>query len=338
MIDITAYLPMEDLKFYLPFLFSGLFLVMVVFLLSSYRKKDKRNLVRSRVKEASKQGKSANAAENYRLFEAEHEKMLEIQLDDFFKDLTKKRGVKTSYFQKLTAGVSAGAALLIMLIATLVAFLVIKVVMVLDAADTIIYAIPAGICITIILLRKYQDRREKEFLISFPLAFDIVARGLKAGGTIEKTFKTVAEQIEGPVGREFNRINEENDFGVPFDEAMINAAERIQIDDFSFFTIALIIQRKAGGSLSDLVTNISSFLRKRQELRMKVKALSAEAKATGFIVGSLPVVILIIMWFVNPETIDTLRFDPAGRKLSLFLILYMSLGIYIIKRMTNIKV
>lgn len=329
---------MSELTFFLPFLFAGLFLGFVVIFLKVGQKHDTDKLIQSRVSAARKQGSQTITAENFKLFESEHEKMLEVRLDDFFKGLSKKQGVKTGYFQKLTAGISAGAGILIVIMSIFISFIVIKIAMVLDASDAIVFAIPAGLFVSTIFFRKHQDRREKEFLAAFPMAFDIVARGLKAGGTIEKTFKTVSEQIEGPVGREFKRIIEEMDFGVSFDEAMVNAAERIQIDDFSFFTIALIIQRKAGGSLSDLVANISSFLRKRQELRLKVKSLSAEAKATGLIVGSLPVAILVVMYFVNPEVVDILRFDPAGRKLSLFLICYMGTGIYIIKRMTNIKV
>lgn len=329
---------MNDLIFFLPFLFGGLFLGFVFIMVKSNRNKDRERLIQERAVAARNQGSQLISAESYHLFESDHEKLLETRLDDFFKNLNKKRGVRTSFLQKLTAGVSTGLAFMIIFICCFVSTLVLKILMVLDLPEAILFGIPAGFGLTVAVLHKFQDRREKEFLVAFPIAFDIVARGLKAGGTIEKTFKTVAEQIEGPVGREFNRINEEIDFGVNFDEAMVNAADRIQVDDFSFFTIALIIQRKAGGSLSDLVANISAFLRKRQELRLKVKALSAEATATGLIVGSLPLVMLVLMYFINPETIDILRFDPAGRKLSFFLIIYMTIGIVVIRKMTNMKV
>lgn len=329
---------MSELTFFLPFLFGGLFLGLVFVLLQSSRNKERDELIQSRLRALRNQGGQMNSAQDYSLFEADHEKLLQTKLDDFFKNLNKKRGVQTSFLQKLTAGISTGLAVLIILGTGVISTFILKVLMVLDWSDAVLFGIPAGLGLTVSILRKMQDRREKEFLAAFPIAFDIVARGLKAGGTIEKTFITVSEQVEGPVGLEFKRINQEIDFGVNFEEAMINAAERIQIDDFSFFTIALIIQRKAGGSLSELVSNISAFLRKRQELRLKVKALSAEATATGLIVGSLPLIMLVLMYFINPETIDTLRFDPAGRKLSLFLMVYMTIGIVIIRKMTNMKV
>ncbi len=329
---------MIDITEYLPYLIATMFFLFFLVLFIANREGESAELLRSRAQAARKEGTSNMSIENVRIFEAEHERLLEVRLDDFFKELSKKRGVSTSYFQKLTAGVSAGAALLVLLVCLIVSYLLIKVVGSLDAGDAVLYAVPAGVFLTISFLKKYQNRREKEFLQAFPLAFDVVARGLRAGSTIEKTFKTVAEQIPGPVGVEFQRMNEEVEFGVPFEEALVNAAERVQIDDFSFFSIALIIQKKAGGSLSDLVANISNFLRKRQELRLKVKSLSAEAKATGAIVGSMPILILIVMYFINPETIDILRYDPAGRKLSVFLVLFMFTGIWIIRKMTSIKV
>jgi tight adherence protein B len=311
-------------------------LVLLFYFLS--RRKENTTLIQDRMKSARDQGVRNITAENYNLFEAEHDRLLQTRLDDFFKEITKKRGVKTGYFQKLTAGISTGAGLLVLICSIALAWVLAMLVMGLSVSDGIYYALPAGFALTIMILRKYQKRREKQFLDMFPLAFDIVARGLKAAGTLEKTFKTVSEQIEGPVGREFGRINHEVGFGVPFHEAMINAADRIQIDDFSFFAIALIIQKKAGGSLSELVSTISAFLRKRQELRLKVVALSAEAKMTGVIVGSLPVLVLVALYFMNADTLDILRFDPAGRKLSLFLICYVSLGIVIMQKMSNIKI
>jgi tight adherence protein B len=329
---------MNDFILILPFVVAAVFLSFLLIFYRTARARDASKQIRARVIEASKQGTMTLSKEDVRLFESEHEHLLETRLNDFFKDLAKKRGVQTSYFQKLTAGISAGAAMLIFGVSCFISFILLLFVINLDAVTSILLAIPGGVFLTIMVLRRHQNKREREFLSTFPLAFDIVARGLKAGGTIEKTFKTVAEQITGAVAVEFKRLNEEMDFGVPFEEALINAAERIQIDDFNFFSIALIIQKKAGGSLSELVANISAFLRKRQELRLKVKALSAEAKATGAIVGSLPVIILCVMYFVHPETLDILMHDPAGRKLSLFLIAYMATGVWVITKMTNIKV
>lgn len=322
----------------LPFILPVIFLTLLVGLFALIKQKESEEVVNERVKAAQLQGASNLSLENIKLFENQKEKLLEVKLDEFFKDLGKKQGVSTSGLQKLLGGVSGGAALVLLLGCWVVGFLILKVVLALEIIEGIFLGLPMGIMFAVILLKQYQHRREKEFLQNFPIAFDIIARGLKAGGSIEKTFKTVERELEGPVSVHFGRINEQIDFGVPFEEAMVNAAERIQIDDFSFFSIALIIQRKAGGSLSELVSNISTFLRKRSELRMKVHALSAEAKATGIIVGSLPVAILLVMYFINPEHIDTFRHDPAGRKLAFFIFFYMLTGILIIRKMTHMKV
>lgn len=329
---------MFDITAYLPFLIAGLFFGLVVAFYVINKEDENKDLLRTRVQKVRHNSQSDSPVDSVRIFEQERERLMEVKLDDFFKDLAKKKGVSTGFIQKMTAGISAGAALITFGISVLISFCLFKVVFLLDTTDSALYSLPAGVMLTFMLFRKYQSRRETEFLSTFPLAFDVVSRGLKAGSSIEKTFITVSEQVVGPVAKEFERINQEIEFGVPFEEALVNAAERIQIDDFSFFTIALIIQKKAGGSLSDLVSSISTFLRKRQELRMKVKSLSAEAKATGIIVGSMPVLVLVAMYFVNPETIDILRFDPSGRKLSLFLVIFVMIGIWIMRKMTSIKV
>ncbi len=322
----------------LPIFFAFLFLGFVVGLYAFIRRKESSEQVASRMKTAQELGVKTLSTENVKLFEAQREHILEVRLDEFFKELGKKKGVSTGFFQKLLAHVSTGAALLLFTLSWLFSFLALKIVMVFSVAMAITVGFPLAVILTILVLRSYQSRREGEFMDNFPLAFDIVSRGLKAGGTLEKTFKTVSREIEGPVAREFAIITEQTDFGVPFEEAMINAAERIQIDDFSFFAIALIIQRGSGGSLSELVSGISTYIRKRHELRLKVNALSAEAKATGAIVGLLPVVILFIMYFVNPEHIEILRYDPAGRKLAIFLVFYLLLGFLVIRKMTKMKV
>lgn len=328
----------SEISNYLPFIFALLFLGIVLGIYFSTKSEEKADVLRSRIQAAKTHSVQHGPADSVTVFEAENEHLLEVRLDEFFKDLSKKRGVSTGFIQKLTAGISAGSALLAVVISILASVFLLKALLSFDISDAAMYGVPVGLMVTVSFFKKYQAKREKEFLTQFPLAFDVVSRGLKAGATVEKTFVTVAEQLDGTVGKEFDRINQEVEFGVPFEEALVNAAERIQIDDFSFFSIALIIQKKAGGSLSDLITNISSFLRKRQELRLKVKALSAEAKATGGIVGSMPILILVVMYFINPETIDILRNDPAGRKLSVFLVCFMLTGIWIIRRMINIKV
>lgn len=327
-----------EINILLPIFFAALFLVVVFGLYIFTRRRETMDQMTSRMKTAQELGVQAISTENVKLFESQQEHILEVRLDDFFKELGKKRGVSTGMFQKLLARVSTGAALLLFVIAWGIAFSALKFMLAVDITEAIIFGFPLAILLSLMVLRKYQSRRETEFMNNFPLAFDIVSRGLKAGGTLEKTFKTVSTEIQGPIAKEFAIINEQIDFGVPFEEAMVNAAERIRIDDFSFFAIALIIQRGSGGSLSELVSGISTFIRKRHELRMKVNALSAEAKATGAIVGGLPLVILFIMYFINPEHIEILRYDPAGRKLAFFLVGYMLLGFLIIRKMTKMKI
>ena len=183
-----------------------------------------------------------------------------------------------------------------------------------------------------------KARKDRDFLTHFPIALDIVSRGLRAGTTVEKTFMTVAKEVEPPLGPEFQSICKQIEFGVSFDDAIKLSADRVQISDYSFFVIALMIQRRTGGSLSELVQNISAVIRRRQELKLKIKALSSEARATGMIVGSLPFLALLGMLFFSPDYIETFQKDPAGRKLMAIAMGLILTCILVIRRMIRFKI
>ena len=166
------------------------------------------------------------------------------------------------------------------------------------------------------LFLEFRKEKHRRLLITLlPHALDIMIRGLKAGFSVEKTFMTVANEIQEPVGNEFKTICEQIAFGMSFEDAVKNAAERLQDADFDFFVIALIIQRRTGGSLAELLINIAGTLRKREELRLKIKSLSGEAKATGSIVGVLPIIATAFMCYIQPGYLQKFTDDPTGLKL-----------------------
>lgn len=183
-----------------------------------------------------------------------------------------------------------------------------------------------------------KTRQEQGFLMIFPIALDIISRGLRAGTTVEKTFMTVAREVEAPIGPEFSSICKQIDFGMSFEDALRASADRVQVKDYSFFVIALIIQRRTGGSLSELVGNISAIIRRRQELKLKIKALSSEARATGMIVGSLPFLALLGMLYFSPDYIEAFQKDPAGRKMMALSMGLILTCIVVIRRMIRFKI
>lgn len=166
-----------------------------------------------------------------------------------------------------------------------------------------------------VMLEMRKEKHRRLLITLLPHALDIMIRGLKAGFSVEKTFMTVANEIQEPVGNEFKTICEQIAFGMSFEDAVKNASERLQDADFDFFIIALIIQRRTGGSLAELLINIAGTLRKREELRLKIKSLSGEAKATGSIVGALPIVATALMSYIQPGYLQKFIDDPIGLKL-----------------------
>jgi tight adherence protein B len=174
--------------------------------------------------------------------------------------------------------------------------------------------------LTVFIYGVLEQRRIDRFLKTFPGALDIMARGLRAGLSIEKAFDTISREIEGEVGHEFQMIGDEMRIGIPYREALLNSAKRVRIIDYDFFTGALSIQRIVGGSIAEFIDNLSSIIRKREELRLKIKAVSAEAKTTGLIIGILPFITLFGITFLKPEHLYVFQHDPLGRKLMLLAI------------------
>ncbi len=155
-------------------------------------------------------------------------------------------------------------------------------------------------------------RRKKKFLGNFPDAVDVLIRGLKAGLPAAESMRIIGQEMGGPVAEEFTRITDGMKLGGEFDDILWSAAERIDLPEFNFFVITLTIQRETGGNLGETLENLSEMLRKRRQVKLKVKALSSEAKASAMIIGSLPFVLFGILYVLSPEYVMTLFTHPKG--------------------------
>lgn len=182
-----------------------------------------------------------------------------------------------------------------------------------------------------------ENKRQQTFLKSFPTALDLITRGLRAGLSIDKAFFTISRELPNIVGREFEIIMQQVSLGVPFETALINSSVVVKIPDFDFFVASLVLQRQVGGSIADFMENVSKIVRKREELRLKIKSMSSEARATGVIIGSLPFVTLAAISFMRPDYLDVFRHHPTGQKLFLVAISLIVLAGFIVNRMTKIS-
>jgi len=189
-----------------------------------------------------------------------------------------------------------------------------------------------------VLLMFLKGKRRENISKYLPVALDIILRTLKSGYSLEKTFAIVATQVHPSVGDEFRQIIQHISIGVSYEQAMRFAAERVDSGDFYFFANALIIQRQTGGSLSETIENILFLLRRRHEIRLKIRVLSSEARTTGAILASVPVALGGVIMALKPEYMDFFFYDAQGQFLLKVVIAILVSEALIIKWLVNIDV
>lgn len=161
-------------------------------------------------------------------------------------------------------------------------------------------------------LHRLIQKRQKQFLADFPDAIDLVVRGIRSGLPVTEAIENISSEFTGPMGETFGSIQAKVAIGQALDDALWATSVFMPIPEFRFFIIALSIQQETGGNLGEILSKLSSMIRKRQQLRLKIKAMSSEARASAMIIGSLPFVMMGILYVVNSEYIMTLFTDPRG--------------------------
>ena len=176
----------------------------------------------------------------------------------------------------------------------------------------ILIGISSGTVLPHLFVALMIKRRQARFIANFPEAIDLMTRGLKSGLPIMESMKTAGDEVPDPVGKELRQVCDAVRLGAKMEDALTEAADRLGLQEFRFFTISLAIQSETGGNLTETLVNLSEVLRKRRQLKLKIKALSSEAKASAYIIGSLPFVMAGIIYMINPGYISQLVIDPRG--------------------------
>jgi tight adherence protein B len=158
-------------------------------------------------------------------------------------------------------------------------------------------------------------RRQSKFISLFPEAIDLMTRGIKSGLPISEAIKNAGEEIADPVGSEMRKVTDGVKMGNKLEDMLWESAAQLDLQEFKFFTVSLAIQSETGGNLAETLENLSNVLRGRRQLKLKIKALSSEAKASAYIIGSLPFVMAILIYLVNSNYIMDLFIDPRGHVL-----------------------
>jgi tight adherence protein B len=183
-----------------------------------------------------------------------------------------------------------------------------------------------------------KKRRMEKFQRQLPDAMELIARALKAGHAFTSGLRIVADELSDPVATEFEKTLQEINFGVGVPEALKNLPRRVDCPDLRFFIISVILQRETGGNLAEILEKIAHLIRERFKLQGHIRVLSAEGRLSGVILISLPFVIALALYVLNPRYVQTLFVDPIGKILITFALLMMVIGIFVMKRMLTIKV
>jgi tight adherence protein B len=181
-------------------------------------------------------------------------------------------------------------------------------------------------------------RRVAAFNSRFPDAIDLLVRGLKSGLPVTETFQVVSQELPGPVGEEFRGVVERIRIGNTMEAALQESAEMLGTPEFQFFCITIQIQRETGGNLAETLANLSDVLRKRAQMKLKIKAMSSEAKASAYIVGALPFFVFGVVWTVNPEYLAGFFVEQRLIVAGIGGLIWMSIGAAIMAKMVNFEI
>ena len=184
----------------------------------------------------------------------------------------------------------------------------------------------------------FIKKRTGKFTTKFPDAIELLVRGLRSGLPVSETLGVVATEVPGPVGEEFKLVTERMRIGKTMEEALQDTADRLNTPEFSFFCITLAIQRETGGNLAETLSNLADVLRKRAQMKLKIRAMSSESKASAYIVGSLPFIVFGMIYWINPQYLGGFFTDDRLIIIGMGGAVWMSMGAFIMAKMVSFEI
>ena len=186
--------------------------------------------------------------------------------------------------------------------------------------------------------RKRIKKRNRKFIDQFPDALDMIVRSVRSGFPLSVALQMLAENAEEPVRSEFRQVTDEVALGRNLSQALTRLSTRINEPDIRFFVVVLTVQQETGGNLAEIIGNLSSIIRKRKQLRHKIHAMTSEGKATGYVLGSLPVLVFAALYFIQPGYLEPFFNDPLGMQLFGGAIALLVICYVVIKQMINVDI
>lgn len=314
----------------LPILIGGLVLAMVVLLYLAFGKGSNEiagDRLDSLVGRNLRKDSSADMLLKQAIQEADKQSLLDRLTPEFF-NVSKMFeqadcNIKPSALFGISLGLSVlGAALTIWLVN----------IYVVPLAAIFFFALPW------LWLYFKRAARLKAFASQLPDAMELVARALRAGHSLAAGMHVVAEEMPSPICKEFGRVYEEQNLGIPLEEALKGMCDRVPNLDLRFFVTSVAIQRQTGGDLAEILDRIGHVIRERFKILGQVKALTAEGRLSGVVLIAMPIGLFLMMLWMKPDYIELLWKDPLGVKMSIGAIVLVLIGAYAIKKIVDIKV
>jgi len=182
------------------------------------------------------------------------------------------------------------------------------------------------------------NKRTNAFINKFPDGIELLVRGLRSGLPVTETLQIVSQEVPGPVGFEFKTVIDRIKVGKTMEDALQDTADKLGIAEFNFFTITLAIQRETGGNLAETLSNLANVLRLRAQMKLKIRAMSSESKASAYIVGSLPFLVFGAIMFINPEYMSQFFIDDRLIVAGLGAGVWMGIGVFMMAKMINFEI
>ncbi len=195
-----------------------------------------------------------------------------------------------------------------------------------------------GCMLPTLVLRRRRTLRLRKFEEQFPEALDLMSRAIRAGHAFTSAMGMVAEEVPVPVGPEFRKSFDEQNFGLPLKDALASLAERVPLLDVKFFVTAVLIQRETGGNLSEILDNLAHVVRERFKILRQVRVYTAHGRLTGYVLMALPAALAIVLSFINAEHINLLFEERMGQMMLAGAVLLQTVGYFWIRHVVKIEV
>jgi tight adherence protein B len=195
-----------------------------------------------------------------------------------------------------------------------------------------------GVMLPFLFLKRRRSTRLKRFEEQFPEALDLLSRAIRAGHAFQTAMGMCADELPAPVGIEFRKSFDQQNFGLPLKDALNELAERVPILDVKFFVTAVLIQRETGGNLAEILDNLAHVVRERFKILRQVRVHTAHGRFTGYVLLALPAALAAVLAWMNPDHMDLLFKEKMGQMMIMAAIVMQTVGYFWIRQVIKIEV